>query len=101
MINKYHQITGGGDTYYFQLSNLLRSKGHKVIELCIDRLINTYSEYSEYFINGLTYDNWRTAGLRNKAKTFINGIYNVEAKKQVKILIEKIARDIASVNNRC
>ncbi len=99
MINKYHQITGGGDTYYFQLSNLLRSKGHKVIELCIDHPKNSYSEYSEYFINGLTYDNWRTAGFRNKAKTFINGIYNVEAKKKVKLLIEKTAPDIAHIHN--
>ncbi len=99
MINKYHHITGGADTYYFQLSDLLRRKGHEVIEFCLKHPKNLASEYSEYFITGVTGENWKEARTIEKVKAYINGIYNIEAKKKIRLLIEKTKPDIAHIHN--
>lgn len=99
MINKYHHITGGADTYYFQLSNLLRAKGHEVIEFCLRHPKNLSSEHIAYFINGLTHENWKDASIGWKIKAYVNGIYNLEAKKKIKLLIEKTKPDIANIHN--
>lgn len=99
MINKYHHITGGGDTYYFQLSNLLRAKGHEVIEFCLRHPKNLSSEYSDYFVNGLTYENWKGASIGRKIKAYVNGVYNLEAKRKIRLLIKKAKPDIAHIHN--
>ena len=99
MINKYHHITGGADTYYFKLSDLLRRKGHAVIEFCLSHPQNLASEYSKYFIAGLTYENWKEASAIEKVKTYINAIYNIEARRKIKLLIEETNPDIAHIHN--
>ncbi|GAI76673.1 unnamed protein product, partial [marine sediment metagenome] len=99
MVNKYHHITGGGDTYYFQLSNLLRAKGHEVIEFCLRHPKNFFSEYSDYFVDGLTYENWKDETIGRKVRAYFNGIYNFEAKKKIRLLIEETRPDIAHIHN--
>ncbi|MCX5701462.1 MAG: glycosyltransferase family 4 protein [Candidatus Omnitrophica bacterium] len=99
MINKYHHITGGADTYYFQLNKLLRTKGHEVIEFCLNHPRNLSSEYSEYFIAGVTHENWKEASAIEKVKAYINAIYNLEAKRKIGLLIEKTKPDIAHIHN--
>lgn len=99
MINKYHHITGGGDTYYFHLSDLLRAKGHQVIEFCLRHPKNLPSEYSDYFVDGLTSENWKGASIGRKIKAYVNGIYNFEVKRKIKLLIEKTKPDIAHIHN--
>ena len=99
MINKYHHITGGADTYYFQLSSLLRAKGHEVIEFCLRHPKNLFSKYSDYFVDGLTHENWKDETIEKKVRAYINGIYNFEAKQKIKLLIEKARPDIAHIHN--
>lgn len=99
MINKHHHITGGGDTYYFQLSNLLRAKEHQVIEFSLRHPKNLPSEYSDYFVNGLTSENWKGASIGRKIKAYVNGIYNLEAKRKIRLLIKKAKPDIAHIHN--
>jgi len=99
MVNKYYHITGGGDTYYFQLSSLLRAKGHEVIEFCLRHPKNFPSEYSDYFVDGLTYENWKDETIERKVRAYFNGIYNFEAKKKIRLLIEETRPDIAHIHN--
>lgn len=99
MVNKYHHITGGGDTYYFQLSNLLRAKGHEVIEFCMKYPKNLSSEYSNYFADGLTHENWKDETIGKKVRAYFNGIYNLEAERKIKLLIEKTKPDIVHIHN--
>lgn len=99
MINKYHHITGGADTYYFQLTDLLRRKGHKVIEFCLSHPKNLTSEYSKYFISGLTHENWKEASAIEKVKAYVHAVYNLEARKKIKLLIEETKPDIAHLHN--
>ena len=32
MVNKFHYIVGGSETYYFSLKRLLEQRGHTVID---------------------------------------------------------------------
>jgi glycosyltransferase involved in cell wall biosynthesis len=46
--HNYH-IAGGSDRYFFELSQLLAAKGHKVVPFCGASTNNEASEYSRYF----------------------------------------------------
>jgi glycosyltransferase involved in cell wall biosynthesis len=99
MINKYHHITGGADTYYFQLSNVLRTKGHDVIEFCMRHPKNVRSEFSNFFVSGLTHENWKNVSMGKKIRGYANGIYNLEAKSKIRLLVEKTKPDVAHIHN--
>lgn len=99
MINKYHQITGGADTDYFATIQLLEAAGHQVIPFCMKVPGNLESPYARYFVNSLTYQNWRHASRGTQFHTFLNGFYNLDARRRIDALIEEIEPDLAHVQN--
>jgi glycosyltransferase involved in cell wall biosynthesis len=99
MINKYHQITGGADTDYFATIQLLEQAGHQVVPFCMRVEGNRESPYSRYFVKGLTYRNWRSVSATTKFLTFVDGFYNLDARRQIEALIEEVKPDLAHVHN--
>ena len=49
MVNKFHYIVGGSETYYFALKRLLEENGHTVIEFSMHDERNIPSDYDNYF----------------------------------------------------
>jgi glycosyltransferase involved in cell wall biosynthesis len=87
MVNKFHYIKGGSETYYFALKSLLEKKGHMVIDFSMKDERNFSSSYSDYFIENIDYG--RKHGIQKKIHMAKNIIYSREAK----IKFEKLVRD--------
>lgn len=99
MINKYHQITGGADTDYFATIQLLEAAGHQVIPFCMNVEGNLESPYARYFVKSLTYRNWRHVSPTAQLHTFLDGFYNLDARRRIDALIEDEKPDLAHVQN--
>lgn len=96
LINKYHYMKGGSETYHFALTKLLESKGHKVIHFAMKDEKNIDSPYSDYFSKHVDLSDELSA--IDKIKTGLNTIYSFDAKRKIKKLIEKEKPDIVHIN---
>lgn len=96
MVNKFYYIKGGSETYYFSLKQLLEEHGHKVIDFSMVDPKNFPSEYSEYFVENVNYQNVR--GGREKINAAINIIYSVEARKKFEQLVVDTKPDIVHLH---
>lgn len=96
-INKFHYICGGADRYYFNLSELLRKKGHRVVNFSMKDERNEPSEWSDYFVGNIDISktHFDLAGLRKAARI----IYSLESKRKIEQLIKDIQPDIAHIHN--
>lgn len=91
-INKFYYLKGGSERYLFDLTKLLKRKGHRVIPFSMKDERNLPSKYSDYFIENI---NLHKFSLVNIFKFF----YNYEAVKKLKKLIENEKPDIAHLHN--
>jgi len=91
-INKFYFLKGGSERYLFDLSKLLKQKGHKVIPFSMKDERNLPSEYSEYFIENI---NLHKFNIINIIKFF----YNYEAVRNLEELIRREKPDIAHLHN--
>ena len=87
LVNKFHYIVGGSETYYFALKRLLEEKGHTVIEFSMKDDRNLPSDYEKYFVDNIDYNNNMSLGKKIDAAASI--IYSRDAKKK----FEKIVLD--------
>ncbi|MBN2423827.1 MAG: glycosyltransferase [Calditrichaceae bacterium] len=99
LVNKYHHITGGADTYYFQLRKLLKENNHDVAEFCMCHPKNEHSDYRRYFIKSVTNENWNKVSLVESIRAFFNAIYNFEARRQFKKLVDDFKPEIIHIQN--
>jgi hypothetical protein len=44
-VNKYFQLTGGGDRFFFDTINILQAHGHEVDPFFVDYLKTPYDKY--------------------------------------------------------
>lgn len=91
MVNKFHYIVGGSETYYFALKKLLEEHGHEVIEFSMQDKRNVPSRYEKYFVKNADYENAK--GLE-KLRLGINIIYSREAKEKFERLVLDTRPDI-------
>ncbi|MDD3284951.1 MAG: glycosyltransferase family 4 protein [Patescibacteria group bacterium] len=96
-INKFHYFKGGADRHYLELSELLRSNEHNVINFSTKNEKNIESKYSKYFPK--YYDLSINANKLEKTKNIIKFFYNYEAVKNLKKLIKENQIDIAHIHN--
>lgn len=92
MVNKFHYIKGGSETYYFALKRMLESKGHTVIDFSMEDDKNFASPYSKYFVSNVDYSS--AGGIKNKFKIAKNIIYSKEAKEKFESLVQKEKPDV-------
>jgi glycosyltransferase involved in cell wall biosynthesis len=97
-INKYYQYTGGGDRFFFDTAKILSLKGHEVIPYCLDYSNNLTTPYARYFPKGVSGIEVGKQSLSKQLRLFLNGIYSLKAKSQLKHLISETKPDIAHLH---
>ena len=96
MVNKFHYIKGGSETYYFALKRLLEAKGHEVVDFSMKDEKNFDSAYSDYFVDGVDYNG--PMGVRDQIRSAMNIIYSREAAKKIEALIHATHPDICHLH---
>lgn len=96
LVNKYHYVRGGSETYYFGLAELLCKAGHKVIFFAMQDEKNFPCEQSEYFVSNVDFNG--ILSFRDKVAAATRMVYSVEAKKKISALIKKERPDIVHIN---
>ena len=93
MVDKYYFIKGGAERYYFELSKLLKSKGHDVIPFSMQHPENFDSDYNEYFVENIEFNGMSGVQKLSKLPKILGRvIYSKSAKSAVSRLIEKEIR---------
>lgn len=80
LVNKYFNMHGGSETYFFGLADLLRQAGHEVIFFAMQDEKNLPCEQSAYFVSNVEFNGKLTA--TQKLKAAFRMVYSFEAKKK-------------------
>jgi glycosyltransferase involved in cell wall biosynthesis len=84
----------------FSLKNLLEGKGHKVAVFSMHHPQNFNSEYSQYFVSYINYDEEvKNINISTGFEVLNRAVYSLEAKKKIEVLIEDERPDIAHLQN--
>ena len=96
LVNKFHYLKGGSETYYFALGKMLSNAGHKVIYFSMRDDNNIPCEQDKYFVDNVDYNSKMNPVqiARSSAKL----LYSFEAKKKFRKLIEDERPDIIHLN---
>lgn len=92
MVNKFHYIKGGSETYYFSLRRLLQNEGHEIVDFSMKDPQNFNSDYEKYFVENVDYTG--TVRIKSKVKMAMNIIYSFEAKRKFEALVQKEKPDL-------
>ena len=95
MVNKFYHIKGGSETYFFGLKDVLESKGNTIIPFSMKDDKNFESEYEEYFIDNIRYEN---LSFTDKIKNAVKIIYNTDAKNKISHIISEYKPEIAHLH---
>lgn len=96
LVNKYHYVRGGSETYYFGLAELLKKAGHEVIFFAMNDEKNLPCEQSKYFIDNVEF-NGALSPLQ-KIKAAFKMVYSFEAKRKIGQLMDDEKPDIVHIN---
>lgn len=97
LVNKYHYLKGGAETYYFTLAQALEKAGHQVIFFSMKHEKNVPCKQERYFVENREYVN--KTSIIDKIKAFHNFVYSKEAYRKMSQLIEDEKPDLAILNN--
>ena len=92
LVNKFHFLKGGSETYYFELAKLLRKEGHEVAFFSMQNEKNIKTDCKEYFVENIDLNS------NNKLKA-LDVIYSKNNKQKVLEAIRDFKPDIIHVNN--
>lgn len=95
LVNKFHYLKGGSESYYFGLDEMLRSHGHEVIHFAMQDEKNLPSPTSEFFVSNVDFNN--ASGVKSKLSAIKNMFYSKEAYSKMKALLEKEHPDIVHI----
>lgn len=96
LVNKYHYVKGGSETYYFGLANLLQAHGHEVIYFAMADEKNRPCEQEKYFVSNVDFNG--DISKIQKVKAGFRVLYSFEAKKSISALIEQERPDVVHIN---
>ena len=96
-INKFFFLKGGAERYFFELSGLLSSRGHKVIPFSMKNSANVPSQYEKYFVSYVSLDGSGSA--LQRIRTAARIIYSFEARRKLEELVRDERPDIAHLHN--
>jgi glycosyltransferase involved in cell wall biosynthesis len=94
-INKFYFLKGGSEVYLFALEKELRRMGYILAQFSMHDANNKPSDYSEYFVNNIDYDN---AGQIEKIDAAIKIIYSFEARRKLATLLDIHKIDLAHLH---
>lgn len=96
LVNKYHYVKGGSETYHFGLGKLLESYGNEVIYFAMADERNYECEQSKYFSKNVDFNT--KLSLTGKLKAGFHALYSFDAKKKIEQLIRDENPDIVHIN---
>ena len=96
LVNKFHYIKGGSETYYFSLAEALKRQGHQVIFFAMKSEQNFPCDQSNYFVDNVDYNGKQT--IFTQIKISFKIIYSLEAKRKFERLIIDEKPDIVHLN---
>ena len=96
LVNKFHYIKGGSETYYFGLGGLLKKRGHEVIYFSMKDDKNVPCAQEKYFVDNVDFNGKMSPA--KLAKTSVKMLYSLEAKKKFEQLILDERPDIIHLN---
>ena len=97
--NKFYRLVGGSERYYFDLENLLTSRGHQVIPFAMRDSLNRDTPYRDYFVSNLDYNQISLRNLlMNGPKIIGKMVYSLESKRNIERLVGDSKPDIAHIH---
>jgi len=98
MINNFSSILTGVESCLKAQTALLRAKGHEVYIFSTDKkpYINEVNEYTEFFPK---YTQYSALSTIEALKYTLKSHYNLEAERNLSLMLEKIRPDIAHAHN--
>ena len=92
LVNKYHYVKGGSETYYFGLAKLLEEHGNEVIYFAMQDEKNYACPQSEYFSKNVDFN--KSMSAVQKLSAGFHALYSFDAKKKIEKLIKDEKPDI-------
>lgn len=96
MVNKFLYPNGGSETYIFELGKALAAKGHEVWYFGMDDPRNIVGNPLSAYTENMDFRNG--GGLSKLAYPF-KIIYSIDAKKQIRRVLESFQPDVVHLNN--
>lgn len=97
LVNKFHYLKGGAETYDFALAEGLQAMGHEAARFSMKHPNNVPSKWGNYFVEQREYN-----GSTSPAKKVVDGlalIYSNEAKRNFQALCEEFQPEIVHMGN--
>ena len=95
LVNKFLFPKGGAETYVFALGNMLEKNGHEVQYFGLDNKKNTVGNR----VNTLVTDMDLSQGIKKNLKAPFRIVYNSEAKKKIRKVLDDFQPNIVHLNN--
>lgn len=96
LVNKFHYLKGGSETYYFGLGELLKKHGCQVIYFSMKDERNKFCLQEKYFVDHIDFN--APMNIFQTAKTALKMLYSFEAKQKFERLILDEKPDIIHLN---
>ena len=94
----YYFIDGGSDTASFELRKILEARGHEVIPFSMAHPRNLPTPYARHFVSELV-KTGRARPIGEKLSTALRVLYNWEARRKLRQLIEETRPDLVHLHN--
>ena len=96
MVNKFLYPNGGSETYIFKLGDYLKTQGHEVQYFgmehegrCVGNAVNAYTTDMDF----------HGGSILSKVTYPIKTIYNLEARKKIRLVLDNFQPDVVHLNN--
>ena len=95
MINKFLYPKGGAETYTFSLGKILEEHGHEVQYFGLKNEKNIVGNKVGAYVDDMDF----STGIRHNLKAPLRIVYNFQAKKQIRKILDDFKPDIVHLNN--
>lgn len=92
LVNKFHWINGGSESYYFELGKKLKEEGHEVAYFSMIDEKNISTGDKEYFVDKIDTK-------KNNLFNAFDVIYSRKSKKMMKMILSDFKPDVVHLNN--
>lgn len=96
LVNKFHYLKGGSETYYFGLAEGLKALGHEVHYFAMEGPDNVPCEDEDLFVSSKDYNG--PTSFAQKINAAASLVYSKEAKHKFQALCERVQPDIVHMN---
>jgi len=97
LVHNYFHIVGGAESYFFNIAELLRQKGHTVVFFSMKDKKNFQTVFERYFVSN--FPPLKELGLSKKIRSLFKVFYSFEARKKIRQLIEEQKPDVVHIHN--